>query len=186
MTGSDVLIRPAVLKDVTGIARVHVDVWRSTYAGIVPDQYLEKLCYENREAMWRSIMEQNQQGSHLLVAVRGSGVIGFSSAGKYRGDGLNHDLIGELYAIYLRAENHGKGLGRQLFRQSFQILKGAGFKEIRLWALEDNPTCRFYRRMRGVETEHKMESFGDKKLKEILFTWAETEVDAVLNGEHLS
>ena len=30
-------IRRATVEDVTGIAHVHVETWRSTYKGIIPD-----------------------------------------------------------------------------------------------------------------------------------------------------
>jgi hypothetical protein len=32
-------IRKAVLTDAKGIAKVHVDSWKTTYDNIVPDQY---------------------------------------------------------------------------------------------------------------------------------------------------
>lgn len=43
------LTRKAALEDAPGIANVHVDSWRSTYKGIVPDTYLASLSYENQE-----------------------------------------------------------------------------------------------------------------------------------------
>ena len=39
-------IREATLDDVPGIARVHVDTWRTTYPGIVPAEHLAGLSYE--------------------------------------------------------------------------------------------------------------------------------------------
>ena len=36
-----VIIRPDDVSDAVAIARVHVDSWRTTYAGIVPDDYLD-------------------------------------------------------------------------------------------------------------------------------------------------
>jgi hypothetical protein len=42
------VIREAAPADAPGIARVHVDTWRTTYQGIVPDQFLARLSYEAR------------------------------------------------------------------------------------------------------------------------------------------
>ena len=42
-------IREATLDDVTASARVHVDSWRTTYAGIIPAEYLAGLSYTQRE-----------------------------------------------------------------------------------------------------------------------------------------
>ena len=43
------LIREASPTDAAAIARVHVDSWRTTYAGIVPADYLANLSYTRRE-----------------------------------------------------------------------------------------------------------------------------------------
>ena len=45
-------IRPARLEDVTAIARVHIDTWRTTFTGIVPQTYLDQLTYEESEEIW--------------------------------------------------------------------------------------------------------------------------------------
>jgi len=42
------IIRKAKLDDATGIAKVHVDSWRTTYKGIIPDDFLNNLSYEQR------------------------------------------------------------------------------------------------------------------------------------------
>ena len=36
-------IRPAELDDAPAIAQVHVDTWRSNYAGMIPQAYLDSL-----------------------------------------------------------------------------------------------------------------------------------------------
>ncbi|WP_306428702.1 hypothetical protein [Robertmurraya siralis] len=40
------IIREATLSDAEGIAKVHVDSWRTTYKGIVSDVFLEQLSYK--------------------------------------------------------------------------------------------------------------------------------------------
>jgi hypothetical protein len=47
------LIRHAQLTDIPAIARVHVDSWRTTCRGIVSDDYLAKLSYQQREIAFR-------------------------------------------------------------------------------------------------------------------------------------
>jgi hypothetical protein len=48
-------IREATMADVAAIARVHVESWRATYKGLLPDGYLANLTYEQREPLWREI-----------------------------------------------------------------------------------------------------------------------------------
>ena len=39
-------IRRAKLDDAPGIAKVHVESWRTTYKGIIPNDFLNNLSYE--------------------------------------------------------------------------------------------------------------------------------------------
>lgn len=39
-------IRKATINDAEGIAKVHVDSWRTTYKGIIPDEFLYNLSYK--------------------------------------------------------------------------------------------------------------------------------------------
>src|SRR5438552_7633626 len=96
------LIREASPTDAAAIARVHVDSWRTTYAGIVPADYLAHLSYARRELFWRDILSAPAQPGCVYVAAQDTGrIVGFASGGPER----RHDAIyqGELYAIYLLA-----------------------------------------------------------------------------------
>ena len=66
-----VTFRPATIDDARVIAQVHVDTWRTTYAGIVPDDYLRDLSYERRERQWQSFYTKPEPKSDLLVALEG-------------------------------------------------------------------------------------------------------------------
>ncbi|MHC0551926.1 hypothetical protein [Salinicoccus sp. CNSTN-B1] len=59
-------IRKAHLKDAEGVARVHVDSWRTTYGGIIPDDYLNGLSYEQRTELWKNNI--GKKGNYVLVA----------------------------------------------------------------------------------------------------------------------
>src|SRR6185312_11535769 len=108
----EMLIRKAQLEDAVGIAKVHVDSWRTTYKGIVPDSFLDSLSYEKREQIWRSGIEANG----VYIAEDESGrIVGFASGGAER-TGKYEAYIGELYAIYLLEGQQGNGLGRMLFQ----------------------------------------------------------------------
>ncbi len=45
---NNVIVREASLEDAPAIARVHVDTWRTTYRGIIPEDYLATLSYQQR------------------------------------------------------------------------------------------------------------------------------------------
>jgi hypothetical protein len=46
------IIREITYNDVPAIAQIHVDTWRTTYQGIIPDKYLATLSYQKRESGW--------------------------------------------------------------------------------------------------------------------------------------
>jgi hypothetical protein len=61
------LIRAAQPTDAAAIAKVHVDSWRITYKGIVPDDFLVALSYEQRTHMWRSLLSPSPSTSFVYV-----------------------------------------------------------------------------------------------------------------------
>jgi L-amino acid N-acyltransferase YncA len=95
------IVREANLADVAMIAQVHVDTWRTTYRSIVPEEYLAKLSYQQREKSWNQVLSSALDTNEFVyVAEDESGqIIGFASGGKERtGDRV---YKGELYTIYV-------------------------------------------------------------------------------------
>ena len=94
-----VRVRAADLADAAAIAQVHVDSWRTTYRGIVPDAFLAGLPSERRTEAWTGILRDSSAQSCVYVAADSQGtVVGFASGGPERaGDALH---TGEVYALY--------------------------------------------------------------------------------------
>jgi hypothetical protein len=67
-------IREATMADVAAIARVHVESWRATYKGILPDDYLANLTYEQREPLWREILSKPVGHSLVYMAEDNAGM----------------------------------------------------------------------------------------------------------------
>ena len=61
-------IRPAEVQDAAGIARVHVESWRSTYQGIFPESFLASLSVERRENYWREQLLRVNAPERCFVA----------------------------------------------------------------------------------------------------------------------
>lgn len=166
--GLDVTIRPARPEDADGIGKVHVDVWRTTYRGIVPDQFLNDLKYEVRANSHRNRLSKVDPKQCFFVAEIGKKIVGFSCAGPGRDGREGYD--GELYAIYLFDEYHGRGIGRRLFLVAKEWLKANGYRAMFLWVLKDNPTRKFYESMGGVELDSKVIEIG-APLDEVSYGW---------------
>ena len=54
----EIHIRRAMKDDISAIAKVHVDSWKTTYKGIFANEILENITYEQREKQWESIFQK--------------------------------------------------------------------------------------------------------------------------------
>lgn len=138
---------------------MHVDAWRTTYAGFVSDSYLASLSYELSERRWAEILARGV--SSTFVAEEEGRIVGFANGGPNRGP--EADYTHELYAIYVLKELQGQGLGRGL------TLALALPRPWMVWVLRDNPACGFYRKLGGRPAGSKPVTIGDRTLEEIAF-----------------
>jgi GNAT superfamily N-acetyltransferase len=163
----DFKIRKAVLSDAKGVAKVHVDSWKTTYANMVSDDYLSNLTYESREQLWLNIIPN---GGVYVAENRDGKVIGFSSGGKER-SGEYNGFDGELYAIYLLKDYQGKGIGKALVKPIIDEIRGVGLNSLLVFVLEDNPACLFYENLGGRRIDTVEVDIAGKKLSESVYGW---------------
>src|SRR5437773_2593793 len=76
------LVRPAEVEDAAAIAAVHVATWRTTYRGLLPDDFLDSLDESGYEERCRRILVE--PSSRVYVAADGPQVVGFASGGRER------------------------------------------------------------------------------------------------------
>lgn len=176
-------IRHGTNEDYAGVAKVHVDSWRTTYKGIVPNDFLDGMSYDVSEARWRRISGQNEHSYAMFVAEDEDGsIVGFANGGRERSGDATYD--GELYAIYLLQAHQRKGIGQELFRHIVQHLGENGLRSMLIWVLADNPSCRFYESMGGAPVREQEVVIGGERLREIGYGW--TDLSGLLNGYHTS
>ena len=167
-------IRAALPSDAPAIGRIHVESWRETYRGVVPDRLLDSLSAVVRAAMWQGALDR-EPPVPLFVAQRAGGdVVGFAGGGPRRGDAPPHDA--EVYAIYLlRAVRH-RGCGRRLMAALAAALQARGFRSLCLWVLRENAPARdFYQRLGGQVVGERTEVDGDHAFNEVAYGWASLE-----------
>ncbi len=160
-------IRRAKIEDAAAIAHVHVESWKTTYAGIVSDVFLASLNKEVRTQSWQEqILAANIS---ILVAEEETGIFGFAAGGEIREKLDDYDA--ELYAIYLLRERQRQGLGRTLFIALASALQTTGFSSMLVWVLEQNPSVSFYERLGAVQIARKVINIGGADLQELAFGW---------------
>lgn len=161
-------IREARPEDAERIAWVHLESWKATYPGIIPQAYIDGLRVEDGAAAWRERLG-NPDGPIVFVAEDEAGIFGFAAGGAmvHPVDGFD----GELGAIYLLASHQKRGAGAALVRRIAQALGERGFRTMVVWALKENPACGFYERMGGKLVGNQDIAIGGVKLPEVAYGW---------------
>ncbi len=158
------LARPA---DAAGIARLDVETWRTTYAGVLSTPYLVGLSPERREIGWRHVILK--EPGDVRVAVDPAGrVVGFGSCGPSRGDPR---FTGEVFTLYVGSDWQNQGIGRRLLVALFSRLVAAGRPSAIIWVLRDNPARFFYERLGGRQVSHRSLRVGGAPVEAAAYGW---------------
>jgi ribosomal protein S18 acetylase RimI-like enzyme len=167
-------MRRATVADAAAIARIHVETWRATYAGMLPDTYLVNLYRGRQAAGWRRMLAGNRGPNVTLVMEEaGTGVVGFASAGLVR----PHDMPaggavrGEIYTLYVDGDAQGRGYGRALLQGVMASLFGNGLGDVVVWVLAANPSRFFYEVMGGAPLATRRERFAGAEIDEVGYVW---------------
>ncbi len=164
-------IRPATPSDAPAIARVHVDSWRTSYDGIVPQEILSGLSYGDRQALWDDILASSRPDRCCFVAeTERAQVVGFVCGGL--GTASSEAYKGEIYSIYLLQDFQRLGLGRRLFLAACESLLQAGVDSMLLWVFEENHASRqFYEALGGKLVDRKELNIDGVNLIEVAYGW---------------
>jgi ribosomal protein S18 acetylase RimI-like enzyme len=166
------LVRLADIDDAGAIAAVHVASWRTTYRGLLPDEFLASLDNAGYAERWRRILEDDS--SRVYVAGDGREIVGFASGGRERAgeDGYR----GELYAIYVVEDAQRTGHGRRLVQAVAGGIRELGFDDMIVWVLRDNAGARrFYERLGGTYVRAQPITIGSTLLQEVSYGWRSLE-----------
>jgi len=170
-----VIIRPAEVSDARAIAKVQVDTWRTTYQGIMSDEFLAALSYERGETAWQKIFSDPGANRFGYVATDDSEtVIGFIHGGPEREEGSEY--AGEIYAVYVMEAFQRRGVGRRLTATLAQKLVDAKFLSLLVWVLEKNSFRAFYEMLGGQRLREKQITVGGRDLVEIAYVWRDARV----------
>ena len=162
-------VRLAKRADGAAIGRVHVETWRDTYAGVLPDWMLVRMTAEAEGRKWINAIGGRDI---VLVAETDAGeIVGFGNCGPARPFGL--PFTGEVYTLYVLPDFQGAGLGGRLLRALFGKLTGAGHRSAVIWVLEANPSRFFYEAMGGRRVAERAERLWGVTLPQAAYGWNE-------------
>ncbi len=157
-------IRESRPDDAAGIARVHVESWRTTYPGIMPQEHLDALSVADREQTWAEALRGGGPvKTTVYVAETDSGeIVGFVAGGQERAG--DPDFRGEISALYLLHSEQGRGLGRRLVQTFARRLSQEGHQTLLVWVNAQNPARRFYEALGGAHART-----GSREIKGVTY-----------------
>ena len=165
-----------------GIARVYVDAWRTTYAGLLPARALTGMSYDRQTVEWAHQIRHKGLHCPILVAYDDrAGVVGMTSFGKSRIEDRpasapflsgNPDFgSGEVFTLYVHPDHQDRGIGRQLMGAAFAGLRERGLAKAYVWVLDSNPARYFYERMGGRYIADRDEDLWGVAVSQAAYGW---------------
>ena len=163
-------IQIAQQEDSVAIAAVHAASWRSSYRGILSDEYLNEKLESERLSIWKRRLGFPKTNQYVTLAKQESHIVGFACA-----FGCEDELLGTMLDnLHVLPSQKGKGIGRKLVRDIASWCdRDYPNKGLHLWVFDQNlPARRFYERLGGVVIGEANWSAPDgTAVKEIRYGW---------------
>ena len=151
------------------MARVYIESWHDTYAGILSPRRLCAMTPRGQAARWRAAIAARRYETVLVAERPGHGVVGMTSFGPARDSSLGSD--GEVYTLYVDPAHFGRGAGRALLRAAFFNLRQQGFVSCVIWAHARNNARFFYEKMGGRLIAERVAQTMGEAVPEAAFGW---------------
>lgn len=159
-------IRLNTIEDQTAIAKIKIDSWKYTYKGIIDEEYLSSLNYQEQTDKYIASFAEYKKSVLIAEHQKTKEIVGYSCFSTEPNEYAESELI----SIYLNPKHLRKGIGSCLLRETIKELKKYNKKNMILWCLKDNTKAiKFYEKMGGIKTHTKMAKIGNKIYQEYGF-----------------
>lgn len=154
-------LRPITPADCRTLAEIHIEGWRSAYAGFMSAAFLAGLDPARQETWLREwIFDPNDPLVGVAAECDGQ-IVGFALAGTNTGEPLAYDA--ELFKLFVRPGWQNQGLGVQLTAAALDGLRAQGFQKVCIWTFRQSRSGAFYRKL-GYALVHQADiEFGGMK-----------------------
>ncbi|HVV27416.1 MAG TPA: GNAT family N-acetyltransferase [Rhizomicrobium sp.] len=161
------VVRLARPEDAADLARIYIDSWHDTYAGVISHALLSAMSLRGHTARWRAAIRGH--GTVLVAEDAQHGPVGLASLGPVRDASLGFE--GEVYTLYVDPAFLGRGAGRALLTGAFDALKDRKLRSCLIWAHARNNACFFYEAMGGRRVATRTTRLMGELTPEIGFGW---------------
>jgi ribosomal protein S18 acetylase RimI-like enzyme len=160
-------VRTARPDDAAALARIYIDSWQDTYAGVISHALLSAMSHKSHTARWQAAIKG--PGTVLVAEDARLGAIGLCSLGAARDGGAGFD--GEIYTLYVDPAFQGRGTGRALLTGAFESFKDRNLRSCLIWAHARNNACFFYEAMGGRRVATRTTRLMGELTPEVGFGW---------------
>ncbi|PPK92218.1 acetyltransferase (GNAT) family protein [Kineococcus xinjiangensis] len=143
------------------MARVHVESWRQTYRGLMPDSLLDDPgLLTARERFWTgALTDERYSSNRVAVAELDGAVAGIAMSGP--ASDADATWSWQLYVLYVDASHHGSGAGPALLDAVLDPHEATA-----LWVADPNSRAQaFYRRRGFVPDGHTRTGSGVREVR---------------------
>nr|WP_259470239.1 GNAT family N-acetyltransferase [Serratia plymuthica] len=160
------MARPA---DAPAIARLHVQVWRSTYQGLATPAAYAALDEPRRLAQWQEKLQQPGK-AQVLLAESADQLVGFCLA-----DAPSHPQFGEhaeIKSLFVSDEHQRQGIGRRLLGAAAREMQKLGYRSIALGVVDGNDNAmRFYQALGGAPAGNYTDPGPLWRSSNVIYVW---------------
>lgn len=164
-------VRTARPDDAAELARIYIESWQDTYAGVIPHAFLAAMSHKSHTARWLSAIQNAERSSCTVLVAEDSqhGVVGLCSLGRARDGSIGFE--GEVYTLYVDPAFLSCGVGRTLLSGAFDVFKARLMRSCLIWAHARNNACFFYEAMGGRRVATRTTRLMGELTPEIGFGW---------------
>ena len=144
------VVFPAGPTDAEALARVHVQSWRETYKGLLPDAYLARMSEAAHARRFGVALMKPGPDDVTLAAADRWGLVGYAQGGPSR---RRMAKEAEVATLYLVRAAQNRGLGGRLLADTARALAARGATSLVISVLRDNFGARGFYEHLGGEAE---------------------------------
>lgn len=167
-----VKIRLAQIEDSAALAQIQINSYRTAYAGLLPQDYLDHFSYEEQTQDWQDLLGGDMTDVLYVAENERDDLVGYAVGrpGSTNLEGYDCELV----SLHVRRADQRQGIGCRLFAATAAWLQARGGAALMLWVLKQNPSRAFYERLGGRLSGQQAIMLGDDvPAVEVAYGWPE-------------
>lgn len=162
----EIKLESVTKEDLKEIATISVESWKTTYQGIVDQDYLDSLSIEKR---YERFLENYTKGPFIVAKIEEK-VIGFCRYSTKIKEERKDKFDSELTVLYVDPNYKRQGIGSALFQYVKKELQKENKHHMLICCLKGNKIGEnFYTKMGGKIVGTSTTTFGEKEYEELNF-----------------